>query len=146
MQHDTAVFLVSEDVKAVTCEYEPDGKTYTFKSLIPNLKKDDYVVIPTDTRHGFTVVKVVDPDIEIDLEGNFGTTGLKWLASRFDPAEYAKVLANETLAIETIRKAEKKRKRRELRDDLNDLTGGALDGLKLAAPIDDAVDPTNPNA
>lgn len=65
MNLTTAVFLVEEKARAVRVEYDPDvtrnnNPSKLFKTVNPDLKKDDLVVVPTHTRHGFTVAKITD--------------------------------------------------------------------------------------
>lgn len=118
MNYSTAVFLINKDVQAVACSYEvhPDGKPVTpltiYKSLDKTLKSGDYVVVPTDTRHKFTVVRVEQVGAEIDLDSG---TQLKWIVSKFDREAYAGMLTQEQAAIDVIKSAELRRKRDELR-------------------------------
>lgn len=77
MNYSTAIFLINKDVRAIAVTYEkidmnqdttkmkfsapylsggklPTGAT-VFKTMDPKVKVDDYVTVPTDTRHGMTV-------------------------------------------------------------------------------------------
>jgi hypothetical protein len=114
MNYSTAVFLINSNVRAIVCTYEA-GDTAprtTFKSLDPDIKKDDLVIVPTDTRHKMTVVKVVETDVEVDFDS---PATMLWIVGKVDGANYQQVLSQEAQAIDTIKSAEKNRKRDELR-------------------------------
>jgi hypothetical protein len=63
--------------------------------------------VPTKTRPGFTIRKVVNVDLEIDLEA---PTHIDWVAGVFEETEHKRMLAMEATMVETIRSAEKIRK------------------------------------
>ncbi len=119
MNYSTVICLVSPDVRGISCcyEFESDGETpkkiYTYKSLDTTIVKDDLVVVPTNTRMGFTVVKVIECDVEIEIESSIE---YKWIAGRFDKTVYDELLRQEDMAISRIKKAKKTRARRELKE------------------------------
>lgn len=86
MNFSTAVFLINDKARAIKAVYEPhDGvKQTTFKTLDPDIKKDDLVVVATGTRHGFTVVKVVETDLSIDFKDK---TEMCWIVSKLVDCE-----------------------------------------------------------
>ncbi|MBM61936.1 MAG: hypothetical protein CL484_03170 [Acidobacteria bacterium] len=139
MNNSALIFLINDDVRAVRCSYEPlraaatdleiDANTYVFKTMDPDLQVGDYVVIPTDTRHRHTVVKVEAVDIELDFDTDIQ---LKWIIDRVDDTAYQSVLAEEQKAITAIQTAERKRKRRELRESLLGAQAEELEALSLA--------------
>jgi len=115
MNYSSAVFLINKNIRAISCSYEPEeskGKNYTFKSLDPTIKVGDLVVVQTDTRHKFTVVKVEAVDVDIDLDSSIQ---FKWIVSKVDLAAFDILLAQEADAIKTIRSAELRQKRDNLR-------------------------------
>lgn len=117
MNYTTAVFLINADVRAVICCYEPEeertkNNRYTFKTLDKTIQKGDLVVVPTDTRHGMTVVKVVEVDVDPDFDSDIQ---LKWIVGRVDQAPYITTLAREAEAVAVIKSAEKTKKRNDLR-------------------------------
>ena len=61
MNYSTAIFLISDEVRAINVTYERDGdaKRTLFKTFSKTIKIDDYVVVETNTRHHMTVCKVV---------------------------------------------------------------------------------------
>lgn len=118
MNSTLTIFLVNEDVMAVQVDYggsERDVKPL-FKTLIPDLKKDDLVVVPTGTRAGFTVAKVVDVDVDFDHEDP--TMKMRWIAGRFDREPYDGVVAQEEDMLRTVKRATRKAKQRQLAKDL----------------------------
>jgi len=113
MNYSTAVFLINNDVRCVSAIYD-EGKTPTlFKTLDPDLKKDDYAVVPTDTRFGFTIVKIVETDVDVDFDSQ---TQMRWIAGVFDRKAFDRIIELENKAIAAVRSAETRRKRDELRE------------------------------
>lgn len=133
MNYTTAVFLINSDVRAIVCSYEPDedrvkNNRYTFKTLDKTIQKDDLVVVPTNTRHGMTVVKVVEVDVDPDFDSDVQLT---WIVAKVDQAAYAMTLSQEAAAVTVIKSAEKTKKRNELR---NAMLADSAEALK-ALPI-----------
>lgn len=115
MNYTRAIFLISDDVRAVNVTYEAhEGAAKTmYKTFDPDVKVDDYVTIPTDSRHKMTVCKVVEVDVEPDLES---PVDMNWIIGVVDRANFEDIEKQENDAIQKIRVAERKRKRRELRE------------------------------
>lgn len=117
MNYSTAVFLINDDVRAVYVTYEAldNAPRSLFKTLDKEIKVGDYVIVPTDTRHKMTVVKVVevDSDAWMDYDGT-----LQWVIGRVDISDAAHVAGVESAAIERIKSAERLNKRKELREKL----------------------------
>lgn len=122
MNLTTSIFLINRDVRAVMVKYDPNkpaslpngasvGDPAMHKTLDQTIKVGDYVVIPTLTRHKMTVGKVVEVDVSVDFDSLIPAN---WIISRVDPAPYEATVKLEAEAIETIKKAEFARKRREL--------------------------------
>ena len=117
MNYSTAIFLISDQARAVNITYEndDDAPKTMFKTLDPNIKVDDFVTVPTDTRHKMTVCKVVEVDVEPDLESS---REMKWIVGVVGTADFDQIKSQEGDAIARIKSAEKTRKRKELRDAL----------------------------
>lgn len=115
MNYSTAVFLINKHVRAMNVTYEEgDGaKKTAFKTLDPDIKEDDLVVVETDTRHGFTVCRVVESDIDLDFDSN---VPVRWIVGRVDLADHRLTLDQERDAIKAIKSAELRQKREKLRD------------------------------
>lgn len=117
MNYSTAVFLINPNVRAVKAIYEldTDGKAAPrtmFKTMDATLSVDDFVVVPTGTRHGMTVVKIVETDCEFDINS---PAEIKWVISSIDRAQYEAILKSENDAISQMKQAEINHQREELR-------------------------------
>ena len=146
MNYSTAVFLVNDKVRAIAVTYEADGydadgrpttikaaARYTFKTFDQSIKKGDLVIVPTNTRHKFTICKVVEADLEIDFDAD---TELKWIAGVFEQDGYQRTLEQEAVMLEAIKSAEKNRKREELRKSLMADSESKLLALPIAKVVD----------
>lgn len=116
MNLSTSIFLVNKSVRAVRVDYDPDNYKNTnpnklFKTLDPDLKKDDYVVVPTHTRHGFTVAKVTEVGFRVDFHS---AEQFAWVAGKVDKDAYDTMLAQEKIVVDRIGAAEENRIRAEL--------------------------------
>lgn len=132
MNYSTAVFLINDKVRAIHCQYQPqeNAERKLYKTFDTSIKAGDFVVVPTGTRHGMTVVKVAAVDVEFDIETS---TKVDWIISRLDLQPHNQTLAQEQAAISTIQSAEKNRKREELRKSVLADAAGALNNLPIAA-------------
>jgi hypothetical protein len=123
MNKSLAVFLISDKVRMVKVAYETDakgapleGKTYSFKTFDDTIKLDDLVVVPTGTRVGFTVVRVIDVDVQDDLDFSLDDgVAYKWIAGKFNRTLYDEGVAKEKTLLDAVANAEKNKKREELR-------------------------------
>lgn len=136
MNYSTAVFLINKDTaRAINVTYEEDSPSgakqqrYTFKTLDQSIVAGDLVVIPTDTRHKMTVVKVDAVDVDVDFDS---AVQLKWIIDKVDCTEHERVLKMEGDAIAKIKSAEIRRKREELADKLMK-DNPDLQGLEISA-------------
>ena len=125
MNYSKAIFLISDSVRAIRVSYHdpksPETRV-TLKSDLPNertfktfdatIKKGDYVVIPTQTRHKMTVCRVEEVDVDPELEA---PGEMEWIITRVEKSSYEDILAQEAEAIAKIRRADERRKRKELR-------------------------------
>lgn len=138
MNYSTAVFLINDKVRAVKGTYEAGenaGKTM-FKTFSPTLKVGDFAIVPTNTRHNMTVVKITDVDVEFDIET---TTNVEWIIGQIDMTAYEQVLGQEQEAVKTIQSAEKNRKRAALREAIFADAETQLNKLPIAAIGHDTV-------
>jgi hypothetical protein len=131
MNYSTAIFLINPKVRAIAAVYEPDTESRKaprtiFKTFDQTLSVGDYILVPTDTRHKMTVNKVVEVDVEPDLESH---TTMNWVIGVVDKVAYDDVLAQEARAIELMKAAEKTHAREELRKKML----AHVDEQKLAA-------------
>ena len=136
MNYSTAIFLISDRARAVMVTYEDhEGAPQTmYKTLDDRIKVDDYVVVPTSTRHHMTVCKVAEVDVEPDFDS---AKDVEWIIGIVDTADFHDLKSQEGDAIAKIRSAEKRRKRKELRDALIADAEDDLKALPIYAPGDD---------
>lgn len=131
MNYSTAIFLINPKVRAIAAIYEPDTDSRkaprtVFKTFDQTISVDDFVLVPTETRHKMTVNKVVEVDVEPDLEAS---ACMQWVIGVVDRASYEDVLAQENRAIDLMKAAEKTHAREELRKKMM----AHVDETKLAA-------------
>ena len=121
MNYSTAIFLINSDVRAVSVSYEQDAegkgiKPFTlFKTFDPDVVVGDHVAIPTGTRHGMTVARVEEVDVEVELTF---TGHMNWIVDRVDTSQRDAVEKMEAEAIATIKSAKKKAEQDKLRAEL----------------------------
>lgn len=119
MNYSTAVFLINDKVRVVKVSYElksdgtPNGHE-SFKTFDTSIASGDFVVVPTNTRHGMTVCRVEDVNVDTDDYLDFSGE-MKWIVSKVDRTAYAHCLEMEQEAVRTIKSAEKRKKKDELR-------------------------------
>lgn len=117
MDNSKIIFLINDQVRAVRAVYEEETNknqpVHTFKTLDEDVKVGDLVIVPSSTRHMFTVVKV----IEVDVDVNFDASGaIEWIVSRIDQSNFALHKEQEAKAISVVQQAQLRRKKAELRE------------------------------
>lgn len=122
MNYSTAIMLLNEDIRAVKVIYEHEDNTsqtrYIFKTFDKSIEVDDLVTVPTDTRHRFTVVKVIEVDVDVDFESDIK---INWIVGKVDTEENERLLSEEVKMIEVMKESEKRRKREEIKKSMMDL-------------------------
>lgn len=132
MNTSTIVFLINDQVRAIKARYESGASPDTFKTMDPNLKVGDLVVVQSSTRHNMTVVEVTEVDVVLDV----GTSEqIKWVVQSIDKPAFEKLLKSEAEAINYATDAENRRKREEMR---KSIFKGSDDGLNALALTDRA--------
>lgn len=135
MNYSTAVFLINDHVRAVMAVYEDGDRSKMFKTLDASIKVDDYVVVPTDTRLKLTVCKIVEVD---DVEPDFDSSvSVPWVVGKIAMEDHEALLAQEKEALDTIRQAEKRRKRDELKASIFAAQADKIKALPIATIGDD---------
>lgn len=123
MNSSATVMLFEENgVRPTKVEYDPAGNqnrgadfTHFFKCVDPTVKKDDLVIVTTNTRHGFTVAKVVDigfADVPVDFDNTAVQWG--WVAAKFDQPGFADILASEKKLVGMVSEANANKMRADL--------------------------------
>lgn len=113
MNYTTAIFLISDTVRGVKCAYEAKDNAIltTFKTFDRTIMPGDLVIVPTNTRHKRTCVKVIEVDVEVDFEDQ---TEMSWIVAKLDQAAYQSLLAQEGEMIAKMKSAQRTKQRREL--------------------------------
>jgi hypothetical protein len=101
------------------CSYELDAKgeplvasMRLFKTFDPEIQVGDFVVVPTSTRHGMTVNRVEDVDVDVDPHHS---GDVPWILSKVDRREAMRSKIIEEEAIVATKRAEKTAQREELK-------------------------------
>lgn len=145
MNYSTAILVMNQDARCMKVIYEPDtiGTQQTremFKTFDKSLKVDDFVIVPTGTRFNLTVCKIVAVDVDDWMDT---TKELGWIVGRVDMADANKIKAWEQSAIEGLKEAEKRKRRRELQasmtEAMNEKEKEGL-ALMLASPMGSSVE------
>lgn len=135
MENSKIVFLINDQVRAVKAVYEETAnvaqKVYVFKTMDNSIRKDDMLIVETNTRHGFTVVKCVETDVDVNFED---PTELKWVVARVDLEDFNRVKAQEVDAIAAVKQAELRRKKAELRETMFKDHEESIKALALSTP------------
>lgn len=150
MNYSTAIFLINRDVRAVAVTYDkidvnqdttkmkyqpaylsggklPDGAVI-FKTMNQDVKVNDFVIVPTDTRHGMTVCKVVAADIEVDFDSD---KDVHWIVGVVNTVDFERVRQEEEKAILAIKAAETNKRRDELSQSLLNNLGNYAPGIPM---------------
>jgi hypothetical protein len=133
MNYTTAAMLVNDNIRAIMCAYDVGtdkvpATSYMFKTLDTSIKVGDLVVVPSDTRHKFTTVKVTDIDVEPDFKSPIQ---IKWVAAKIDLENYALIHSEEDKMIEAIKASQKLKAKQELKKDLLGLHEEAISNLSI---------------
>lgn len=130
------IFVLNDSVRACLAIFEKDDpdrnikiKREMIKTLDPSIKIGDLVNVETGTRHGVSVMKVVDVDVEV----NFGDDeNVRWVVGKVDMTGFASIVEQENQAISAIRKAELKKERKDLRASLDESYKDEVANLQIA--------------
>jgi hypothetical protein len=136
MNYSTAVMLINQNIRAITVTYEPDStnhgaapqKRTVFKTLDKSIAPGDLVIVPTDTRHLTTVVKVDEVDVDVNFESD---VQIGWIIDKVSVAGWHTILAEEEKWIDALKASEKRKKREEIKKNMLDLYKD--DGIDMLA-------------
>ena len=129
----TMIFLANPDVRAIAVIYEdidinrdttkmkyspeylsggrlPEGATI-FKTMDKDIKINDFVIVPTNTRHGMTVCKVVAVDVTVDYNSS---EQCHWIVDKVDTTRFESLRQQEDAMIIAIREKRVDKERRAL--------------------------------
>lgn len=134
-----AAFLLDNGPRCISVSYDRTsdrtGKDIpidvkSFKTFDTTLKVGDLVVVPTDTRWGFTVGRVEAVDTRVNYSSPEIT---RWVASKVDREGYKAILDQEEVLLGKVGQAQELKAKRELADELKALDPN-LTGLSLMPP------------
>lgn len=138
MNPSLSSFVVESACRAIRVEYDPDNKSnnntnYLFKTLDPTLAKGDFVNVPTNTRHGMTVVKITEVDMIVNYDS---TDNYQWIIGKVDKTAFDALLAQDRVVIDKIARIEQDKKKRELLAAMGIAEGDVpnYDQIALAVP------------
>lgn len=137
-----ALFVVNQTARCIGVNYDPAEKQYgsdgaqtekitPFKTLDPSIKVDDYVVIETGQRHGYTVARVKQVDLPVDFQND---KEMRWIACRIDVENHQARKAGEVEVIAAIQKAQNDKIRKDLATDLMAGADATIKSLALTKP------------
>ena len=145
MNYSSAVMIINHEIRAIRTSYEPgkDGhvtSTSVFKTLDKTVKVGDYVVVPTETRWGYTVNRVEAVDVDVDFDSD---VQLKWVLNKVDIDGNKKTVSEEGKWFTALQESEKRKRREELRKQLIETHGDEVNKLMITAtkPILQGVEP-----
>lgn len=135
MDNSKIVFLINDQVRAVRAIYEEaSNKTqpvHVFKTLDQTLAVDDLAVVESATRHGFTIVKLIEVDVDLNFDDPAET---KWVVAGVRMEDFAAIKKQEAAAISAVQQAELRRKKAELRATMFKDHEESIAQLALATP------------
>ena len=140
MNFYTVLFLANPKCRAVRLAYEwcdENGKdvngkpvnTDVFKTLDQTISVGDLVLGETQSRHRHAVYKVVEVDIEIDLEHSHY---IPWVACKVDSTLSAS-RAMEDEMLTAIRRRDKEKKRADLAETMLKDYGDVIRNLQVSS-------------
>lgn len=149
MNFNTIIFLANSQCRALAVAYEwcdKDGrdakgnsvKTDIFKTMDQSIQAGDLVLGETQSRHNLCVYKVVQADVEVDLEHS---GPIPWVVGRVDNKNLRDLRNNESAMIEVIRRKDKEKKRNELAETMLKDYGAELAKLGASLPGSPALQP-----
>ena len=122
MNYSIAALLLNPDkCRAIMTTYDVDPTDDTTprvkrelkKSFDPNIKAGDLVIVPTNTRHKFTVVKVVAVDVDWEPDTS---EQVDWIVGVVNTDGYLDLQKQEAEMIGLAKESEKTAKRNDLKD------------------------------
>lgn len=143
MNKSTAIFLIDPSVRCISAAYdktksgskEIPTEIKSFKTFDSTLAVGDLIVVPTDTRWGFTIAKVTAVDLHVDFDDH---TLMRWVVSKITINEYENILQQELGVMDKIADADREARRKKLAAELTehvpDFRGFSLQAAALTQP------------
>lgn len=118
MHNSRKVFLLEDDKepRCILAAYETGETAHTteFKTFDQSIKVDDYILVPSGTRHRMTVCKVHSIDVEPTLDTD---EKIDWVVGTIDQSNYQDTIEQEQVFIDAVKSAEKAALKKKLRED-----------------------------
>lgn len=115
MHSSRKVFVLNKDILCVKTTYDAhegaDQKEY--KTFDTTLEVGGLVLVPTGTRHKFTVVKIAAIKVKPDWESD---KPIEWIVGKVDTSHFENVQAQETRILETVNEAERAQRAKEIKE------------------------------
>lgn len=129
INYSTAICIANPNVQGVRVNYDgATNKAYTFKTFDNTLEKGDLVLVPTETRHGYTVCKIEEINVDLDQESDIQ---YKWVVGKVDLTNYEDIIKQEELVISAFKEAVIAKKRSELAEAFGLVNSQKLQALPL---------------
>lgn len=134
MNLSTAVFLISDEVRAIGVtfdqgnHYRTEEKQYVYKTCDQAICVGDYVIVPVGASDEYKVAIVRSVDADVNYKSDIQ---YKWVVSKLDLAEYISLKEREQLAIQEVKRIERRSKREQLRKDLVEFGGDEIANVKF---------------
>ena len=139
VERSREIFLVNDKCRAIRIVYDPEqrkeDKKYgyslpdhptVFKTLDPGIAVGDYVVCQTGVRHGMTVFRVTEVDIDFDLRGS---TPIPWIIDTVDVKTFESIRDRETAMVGKLSTLRLAKERRELAEEYSNGFGDEFQAL-----------------
>lgn len=139
MNLSTAVFLISDDVRAIGVTFDQgnhdriEEKQYVYKTCNQEICVGDHVIVPVGAfdEYKVAIVRSVDADVNYKSDIQY-----KWIVSKLDLTEYFSLKESEQRAIQEVKRIERRSKREQLRKDLMEFGGDEIADVKFLITSD----------
>lgn len=124
-----AVFVMNEEVRGIKAVYEDIHETPAFyKTFDQNVKVGQLIVVPASTRLGFTTNKVVEVDVEPDINRS---GEVKWIVGSVSLENYESCLEQEQEMITQLNALEKRKAREAVKAEMEKSFGEDLKSITM---------------
>lgn len=135
MNYSTAILITNDSVRCIKAIYDEGAPKEMFKTFDKSIEVDSLIIVPSTTRHNYTVCKVVAVDVDDWMNVS---REIPWVVAKIDLEQYAKIKEFEDSAIVQFKSAEKLRQRRELKASMEAALAENKDAIRLlsSSPFD----------
>lgn len=115
MHESRKVFLIEESCLCIEATYNENDAPKQFKTFDSSIEIDDYLIVPKDTCHKMTVVKVTKINIHPDIKSD---KAMDWVIGKVDRSQFEDTLDRESRFIQKAREGERKREMAQMKADI----------------------------